>query len=88
MKDLTIKQIIKGAKELTTDNLHGQARELFASMAGHKNETLLRKLNLVQDEVGHTTETMSKTRERLFAQVMDSLEIQFPDYIEAIKKAL
>jgi hypothetical protein len=83
-----IKQVIADAKEMTSNNAHGYARQLFAELAGHKNEGLLRTLNEIQVEVGHMTPGMQTLRAKLFSPVFESLETQFPDYIEEIKKAL
>jgi hypothetical protein len=84
----TIKQIIAEVKEMTADNAHGHARELLAELAGHKNKGLLKVVNLAQIEIGHMPPALITLRDKLFAPVMESLEIQFPDYIEEIKKAL
>jgi hypothetical protein len=84
----TIAEIINEVKELTANNEHGKARVLLAELAGHKNKGLLRVVNEAHAEIGHMPHALMTLRAKLFAPVVESLEIQFPDYIKAISKAL
>ncbi len=88
MASKTITEIIEEVKELTAANDHGEARVLLAKLAGHKNKGLLRVVNEAQIQIGYMPEALQTLRAKLFAPVYESLEIQFPNYIEDIKKAL
>ena len=84
----TILNMIEKAKEMTQENCHTEARMLFAELAGHKNAKLLENVHELHVERGDMSDSLSRLRHSLFLPVMKSLEIQFPDYIKAIKDAL
>ncbi len=84
----TIAQIINEVKELTATNNHGEARILLATLAGHRNKGFLKVVNSTHIEIGHMSPALKALRDKIFAPVLKSLEIQFPDYIKKIKRAL
>ncbi len=85
---MTITETIKEVEELTANNSHGAARVVLAELAGHKNKGLLEVVNKAHAEIGHMPSALLTLRAKIFAPVLEQLEIIFPDYIEAIKKAL